>query len=173
MPLDLITAKLIVDVLQSILPFGHIAGAWADYLKYKEKTHQISLKMSELEAKVPLVKEYIRSQTKIELERLRNERYGLDKRIAILEGQLTQINLDRMQIHSVINALKDKLGKVQGDDLRYVTQAINHLLSCLTSQTVSLYDLLGKEVSLQLSSIEHTLRQHPKISGGMPLIDGN
>lgn len=170
--MDPMVFKFIIDVISSILPFGHIANAWANYLNYKAKKLEITYKIKELETKLPLAKEYIKSQTRIQLIRLENERHSFDRRITITEKQLTKVNLDRDQISRVIEALNYKLNDARGDDLKYITQAIGYLSSCLIKPTVSMFELLGKEIDLQLASINYSINSLPQFKNSTRLIEG-
>jgi len=173
MPINPITIKLVVDVISAILPFGHIANAWANYLNYRAKKLEINYKIKELEAKVPLAKDYIRSKTKIELERLKNERNNFNRRIAIVEKQLVGITLNSNQISRAIDTLINKLSDARGDDLRYITQAISHLNSCLTQQDVSVFDLFKKEIDLQITSIDYSINNSSQIQSNTKFIEGS
>lgn len=162
----LVALGLIAEIASSIFPWKEILTGYQSYLHFKLKIREIDAELESLNPKVEAFKKYLDVKKEVVIKQLEEQRRYYESRLPIVKQAMENSFLTQDELRKVMSELRIKIASSSGESLISVNSAISIVAQQLSKESINTFNLIGKEVDLQIVNINST--QIEKLQSQLP-----
>jgi len=144
---------LIAEVLSKIFPWKEISTSYQRYLFYKLEIKKIDSELEPYRLRIKAFEKFADLQKEMILKKLEEQRKFYESRLPLLKRTLENSFLSQEELRKVMIELRKKIQSSRGEELKSVNSAIIIISQQLSNESINSFNLLSKEVDLQIAQL--------------------